>query len=132
VVPSLPAASQDVERVGFVNSMHFPEVVPAFDSLTSEIPYTAIGANTARCSPSRRPWGIEYRNLHGRVYITANPVTDRRRSRRDSPTSRSGPATTTPTGIASTGEWQQRIEALIAEIEAVEVPAGRSRRHSRS
>ena len=67
---------EDDQRFWFYNSMHFPEVVPAFDSITSEIPYTAIGANTARLFSFPTTMGIEYRNLHGRIYITANPVTD--------------------------------------------------------
>ena len=32
---------EDDTRFWFYNSMHFPEVVPAFDGITSEIPYTA-------------------------------------------------------------------------------------------
>ena len=28
--------------------MHFPEPMPAFDTITAEVPYSAIGANTAR------------------------------------------------------------------------------------
>jgi hypothetical protein len=28
--------------------MHFPEPMPAFDAITAEAPYTALGANTAR------------------------------------------------------------------------------------
>ena len=34
----------DDKRFWFYNSMHFPEPIPAFDSVTSEIPYQAIGA----------------------------------------------------------------------------------------
>ncbi len=67
---------EDDQRFWFYNSMHFPEVVPAFDSITSEIPYTAIGANTARVFSLPTTMGIEYRILNGRVYITANPVLD--------------------------------------------------------
>ena len=39
---------EDDQRFWFYNATHFPEVVPAFDGITSEIPYTATGANTAR------------------------------------------------------------------------------------
>jgi pyruvate,water dikinase len=67
---------EDDQRFWFYNSMHFPEVVPAFDGITSEIPYTAIGANTARLFAFPTTMGIEYRILNGRVYITANPVLD--------------------------------------------------------
>ncbi|MGH9099128.1 MAG: PEP-utilizing enzyme, partial [Acidimicrobiales bacterium] len=66
----------DDERFWFYNSMHFPEPVPAFDAITSEIPYTAIGANTARIFVFPTTLGIEHRIVNGRVYITANPVLD--------------------------------------------------------
>src|SRR3954471_15051417 len=61
---------EDDQRFWFYNAMHFPEVVPAFDGLTSEIPYTAIGANTARLFSFPTTMGIEYRIVNGRVYIT--------------------------------------------------------------
>ena len=39
---------EDDKRFWFYNSMHFPEPMPAFDTITGEVPYQAIGANTAR------------------------------------------------------------------------------------
>jgi pyruvate,water dikinase len=45
---------EDDNRFWFYNAMHFPEPMPAFDVVTAEIPYTAIGANTARVFCSRR------------------------------------------------------------------------------
>ena len=39
---------EDDKRFWFYNSMHFPEPMPAFDTITAEVPYSAIGANTAR------------------------------------------------------------------------------------
>ncbi len=56
--------------------MHFPEPMPAFDVITAEVPYTAIGANTTRVFVLPTTLGIEHRILNGRVYITAIPVTD--------------------------------------------------------
>ncbi|GAA1262568.1 PEP-utilizing enzyme [Pseudonocardia aurantiaca] len=113
---------EDDQRFWFYNAMHFPEVIPAFDGITSEIPYTAIGANTARLFSFPTTMGIEYRILNGRVYITANAVTDpaRIQERLTDFQERAGHY------YANWDElyigWQQRIEALIAEIEAVEVP----------
>ena len=66
----------DDKRFWFYNSMHFPEPMPAFDTVTSEIPYQAIGANTARLFVFPTTLGIEHRIVNGRVYITANPVLD--------------------------------------------------------
>src|ERR1700730_18360434 len=36
---------EDDQRFWFYNSMHFPEPMPAFDTITAEVPYSAIGAN---------------------------------------------------------------------------------------
>jgi len=113
---------EDDERFWFYNAMHFPEVVPAFDGITSEIPYTAIGANTARlfCFPTTM--GIEYRILNGRVYITANPVSDPAQveARLAHFQERAGHYYANWDQLYA--GWQQRIESLIAEIEAVDVP----------
>jgi pyruvate,water dikinase len=114
---------EDDQRFWFYNSMHFPEVVPAFDGLTSEIPYTAIGANTARLFSFPTTLGIEYRMLNGRVYITANPVTDPAQIERRLVDFQERAGHYYENWDRLYGEWQQRIEKLIAEIEAVEVPA---------
>ena len=113
---------EDDQRFWFYNSMHFPEVVPAFDGLTSEVPYTAIGANTARLFSFPTTMGIEYRIVNGRVYITANPVTDPAQieARLAHFQERAGHYYAHWDQLYA--GWQTRIEALIAEIEAVEVP----------
>ncbi len=112
----------DDKRFWFYNSMHFPEPMPAFNTVTAEIPYQAIGANTARLFVFPTTLGIEHRIVNGRVYITANPVLD-------------------PAEIGRRAEvfgpragyyyehwdelyegWKERVRGLISEIEAVEVP----------
>ncbi|PRY49724.1 pyruvate,water dikinase [Geodermatophilus tzadiensis] len=113
---------EDDGRFWFYNSMHFPEVVPAFDGLTSEIPYTAIGANTARLFSFPTTLGIEYRIVNGRVYITANPVTDPAQVERRLVHFQERAGHYYANWQRLYDGWQQRIEALIAEIEAVEVP----------
>jgi pyruvate, water dikinase len=112
----------DDKRFWFYNSMHFPEPMPAFDTVTAEIPYQAIGANTARLFVFPTTLGIEHRIVNGRVYITANPVLD-------------------PAEIGRRAEvfgpragyyyehwdelyegWKERVRGLIAEIESITVP----------
>jgi len=44
----------DDNRFWFYNAMHFPEPMPAFDVVTAEIPYTAIGARSSGDSRSSR------------------------------------------------------------------------------
>src|SRR4051812_17701466 len=113
---------EDDQRFWFYNSMHFPEVIPAFDGITSEIPYTAIGANLARMFSFPTSMGIEYRIVNGRVYITANPVLDeaKQAERLQHFQERAGYYYANWDRLY--GEWQQRMDALIVEIESIEVP----------
>src|ERR687885_796867 len=104
---------EDDQRFWFYNSMHFPEVVPAFDGLTSEIPYTAIGANTARLFSFPTTLGIEYRMLNGRVYITANPVTDPAQIERRLVDFQERAGHYYGNWDRLYGEWQQRTEFLM-------------------
>ena len=112
----------DDKRFWFYNSMHFPEPVPAFDSVTSEIPYQAIGANTARLFVFPTTLGIEHRIVNGRVYITANPVLDPaeigRRAEVFGP--RAGYYFENWDSLYE--GWKERVRGLIAEIEAITVP----------
>src|ERR671911_50430 len=112
---------EDDQRFWFYNSMHFPEVVPAFDGLTSEVPYTAIGANTARLFSFPTTLGIEYRILNGRVYITANPVTDPAQieARLAHFQERAGHYYANWDQLYA--GWQTRIEALIGELDDLSV-----------
>jgi pyruvate,water dikinase len=113
---------EDDNRFWFYNAMHFPEPMPAFDVVTAEIPYTAIGANTARvfCFPTTL--GIEHRIVNGRIYITANPVLDpaeiERRAAEFGP--RAGYYFENWDRLYE--GWKARMAGLIAEIEAIKVP----------
>jgi len=113
---------EDDQRFWFYNSMHFPEPMPAFDTITAELPYSAIGANTARLFVFPTTLGIEHRIVNGRVYITANPVLDpgevERRSEQFGP--RAGYYFEHWDELYE--GWKDRMRALIAEIEAIEVP----------
>src|SRR3569833_179527 len=66
----------DDERFWFYNSMHFPEPMSAFDMVTAEAAYCALGSANTRvhCLPSTL--GIDHRIINGRVYIGGNAVTD--------------------------------------------------------
>jgi pyruvate, water dikinase len=113
----------DDKRFWFYNSMHFPEPMPAFDTITAEIPYQAIGANTARLFVFPTTLGIEHRIVNGRVYITANPVLDpaeiERRAAEFGP--RAGYYFENWDSLYE--GWKDRLRALIAEIESITVPA---------
>ena len=113
---------EDDNRFWFHNAMHFPEPLPAFDTVTCEIPYGAIGANTARVFVFPTTLGIEHRIINGRVYITAIPVTDPAEIERRLAifTERAGYYYENWEHLFA--GWQARMEGLIRQIEAVVVP----------
>jgi pyruvate, water dikinase len=113
---------EDDNRFWFYNAMHFPEPMPAFDTITAEIPYTAIGANTARvfCFPTTL--GIEHRIVNGRVYITAIPVTDPAEIERRLAVFQERAGHYYQNWDRLYEGWKTRMAGLIEEIEQVEVP----------
>jgi pyruvate, water dikinase len=69
-------AKTDDSRFWFYNSMHFPEPMSAFDMVTAEAAYCALGAANTRVHCLPTTLGIDYRVINGRVYIGGNAVTD--------------------------------------------------------
>jgi pyruvate, water dikinase len=113
---------EDDDRFWFHNAMHFPEPIPAFDSITSEIPYTAIGANTARLFVFPTTLGIEHRIINGRVYITAIPVTDPAEIEQRLATFQERAGYYYENWISLYEGWKTRMAGLISEIESIKVP----------
>ena len=66
----------DDDRFWFYNSMHFPEPMSAFDMVTAEAAYCALGAVNTRVHCLPTTLGIDHRIINGRVYIGGNAVTD--------------------------------------------------------
>jgi len=69
-------SAADDERFWFYNSMHFPEPMSAFDMVTAEAAYCALGAANTRVHCLPTTLGIDHRVINGRVYIGGNAVTD--------------------------------------------------------
>jgi pyruvate, water dikinase len=113
---------EDDDRFWFHNAMHFPEPIPAFDSITSEIPYTAIGANTARLFVFPTTLGIEHRIVNGRVYITAIPVTDPAEIEQRLTTFQQRAGYYYENWDSLYEGWKARMAGLISEIESITVP----------
>jgi pyruvate,water dikinase len=113
---------EDDGRFWFYNSMHFPEPMPAFDVITAEIPYTAIGANTARVFVFPTTLGIEHRIVNGRIYITAIPVTDAAEIERRLAVFQERAGYYYENWDRLYAGWKDRMAELIRQIEAVEVP----------
>ncbi|MGE5135188.1 MAG: PEP-utilizing enzyme [Gemmatimonadota bacterium] len=112
----------DDQRFWFYNSMHFPEPMPVFDTLTAEIPYSAIGANTARIFVLPTTLGIEHRIVNGRVYITAIPVTDPAEIGRRAEIFQERAGYYYGNWNELYEGWKERMAGLIRDIEAITVP----------
>ncbi len=69
-------AKEDDNRFWFYNSMHFPEPMSAFDMVTAEAAYCALGAANTRIQCLPTTLGIDHRIINGRVYIGGTGVTD--------------------------------------------------------
>jgi len=106
----------------FYNSMHFPEPMPAFDALTAEVPYTAMGANTTRIFAFPATYGVEHRIINGRVYITAHAVTDPDEIARRTEVFNKRASHYFENWDELYGQWHEKMKALIEEVNAIEVP----------
>ncbi len=113
---------EDDQRFWFYNSMHFPEPMPAFDAISGEVPYTALGAFTARVFAFPTVLGIEHRILNGRVYITSHAVTDPDEIGRRLALFQERAGYYYQNWSKLYGEWKERLDGLLAEIKAIEVP----------
>jgi pyruvate,water dikinase len=113
---------EDDKLFWFYNSMHFPEPMTAFDAIGAEVPYTSLGAMTGRVFAFPTVLGIEYRILNGRVYITSHAVTDPQKieERLAEFQQRAGHYYQNWTELFA--GWKTRMEALVAECKAIEVP----------
>jgi pyruvate,water dikinase len=113
---------EDDQRFWFYNAMHFPEPMPAFDALTAEVPYEGLGAFTTRIFAFPTTMGIEHRIVNGRVYITANPVTDPAEIQRRLAIFQERAGYYYENWDRLFREWKVRLENLIHELEAIKVP----------
>ncbi|MBO0834732.1 MAG: PEP-utilizing protein mobile subunit [Actinobacteria bacterium] len=113
---------EDDNRFWFHNAMHFPEPMPAFDTITAEVPYTAIGANTARLFVFPTTLGIEHRIINGRVYITAIPITDPAEIEQRLGTFQQRAGYYYENWDSLYEGWKTRMADLISEIESIKVP----------
>src|SRR5262245_8666645 len=113
---------EDDQRFWFYNSMHFPEPMPAFDVITAEVPYSGMGAYTTRVFAFPTALGIDHRIVNGRIYITANTVTDPSEIERRLKLFQERAGYYYQHWNTLYAEWEKRIRALIAEVDAIKVP----------
>ena len=113
---------EDDERFWFYNSMHFPEPISAFDSIGPEFPYTAMGAVTTRTFAFPAALGIDYRIHNGRIYITANPVTDPAEIGRRAEVFQERAGHYYANWAKLYDSWVKRMTALIKSVDDIKVP----------
>ena len=113
---------EDDQRFWFYNSMHFPEPMPAFDVVTAEVPYHGMGAYTSRVFAFPTALGVDHRIINGRIYITANTVTDPEEIERRLKVFQERAGYYYENWDDIYKEWQERILGLIREIDAIKVP----------
>jgi len=113
---------EDDERFWFYNSMHFPEPMAAFDMITAEAAYHAMGAYVARVFAFPTAMGIDYRCINGRIYITANTVNDPAEIEKRLAIfqERAGHYYENWNDIYDS--WEKRMGQLIREMNAIEIP----------
>ena len=114
---------EDDQKFWFYNSMHFPEPMPAFDAMSAEIAYMALGAVTARVFAFPTVLGIEYRIVNGRVYITSHAVTDPAKIAERLALFQERAGHYYQNWATLFAGWQKRMENLVAECTAIRVPA---------
>src|SRR5215471_10569020 len=111
----------DEARLWFWNSMHFPLPMPAFDLVSIDGPYYAVGNWQNRVFAVPPAMGVDYRIVNGYVYISANPADPAKIAERAAYfEKRAGYYFQNWDELY--GKWKGKMEDLIAELAALEVP----------
>ncbi len=112
----------DDQRFWFYNSMHFSEPMSAFDMITAEAAYHAMGAYVTRVFAFPTAMGIDYRVINGRVYITANTVTDPEKIQERLAVFQQRAGHYYENWNQFFGEWEQRMGKLIKDMNKIRIP----------
>jgi pyruvate,water dikinase len=112
----------DENRFWFWNSMHFPGPHPAFDVICIDSPYQAVGSWQNRVFAVPPAMGIDYRVVNGYIYISGNPVTDPDKIAERAGYFQRRAGYYYENWSELYGKWRTKMEALIAELDALVVP----------
>src|SRR3954451_9761317 len=115
-------AEADAGRLWFWNSMHFPVPMPAFDVASIDGPYYALGAWQNRAFAVPPAMGIDYRVVNSYVYISVNPVTDPEKIAERARFFEQRAGHYFANWDELYGRWRTKLETLLAELEALQVP----------
>jgi pyruvate,water dikinase len=113
----------DDSRFWFYNSMHFPEPMSAFDMITAEAAYCALGAANTRVHCLPTTLGIDHRIINGRVYIGGNGVTDPAEIARRTTEFQKRAFYYYENWETLYAQWKQKMLALIKDAQALPKPA---------
>jgi len=112
-------SQEDDDRFWFYNSMHFPEPMTAFDMVTAEAAYCALGASNTRVNSLPTTLGIDFRIINGRVYIGGNGVTDPEEIAKRTEEFQKRAFYYYDNWETLYEQWKQKMLTLIAEAEAL-------------
>jgi pyruvate,water dikinase len=113
----------DDQRFWFYNSMHFPEPMSAFDMVTAEAAYCALGAANTRVHCLPTTLGIDHRIINGRVYIGGNAVTDPAEIARRTAEFQKRAFYYYENWERLYAQWREKMLALIRDAQALPSPA---------
>jgi pyruvate,water dikinase len=113
----------DDDRFWFYNAMHFGEPIPAFDTITGEGAYAALGSFNTRVFVIPTAKGIDQRIINGRVYISGNIVTDPEEIGRRAQLFRERAFYYYEHWEELYDNWRRKMAGLIDEAKAIEVPS---------
>ena len=101
--------------------MHFPLPMPAFDLVSIDGPYYAVGNWQNRVFAVPPAMGVDYRIVNGYVYISANPADPAKMAERaEYFEKRAGYYFANWDELY--GKWKDKMQDLIAQLAALEVP----------
>jgi pyruvate, water dikinase len=68
--------ASEESRCWFFDSMHFPDPIPPFDTVTADAAFLALGQSNTRLFCIPPALGLNYRIVNGYVFISMNGVSD--------------------------------------------------------
>jgi pyruvate,water dikinase len=116
-------SADDDARFWFYNSMHFPEPMSAFDMVTAEAAYCALGAANTRVHCLPTTLGIDHRIINGRVYIGGNAVTDPKEIARRTAEFQQRAFYYYQNWESLYAQWKQKMLRLIEDAKALPIPS---------
>jgi pyruvate,water dikinase len=116
-------SADDDTRFWFYNSMHFPEPMSAFDMVTAEAAYCALGAANTRVHCLPTTLGIDHRIINGRVYIGGNAVTDVKEIARRTAEFQQRAFYYYQNWESLYAQWKQKMLQLIEDAKALPTPS---------